>query len=66
VLKQIKDSNPDEIGFAKIYEYGNETNYHYLVMTLYGPNLDQLLKLCGGTFSLKTTMIIGLQLLDRL
>ena len=35
-------------------------------MTLLGPNLDQLLKLCNTTFTLKTTMILALQLLDRL
>lgn len=66
VLKQIKDTNPDEIGFSKIYEFGYESEYHYLVMTLLGPNLDQLLKLCGGTFTLKTTMIVALQILDRI
>lgn len=66
VLKFVKDSNPDEIGFAKIYEYGYESDYHYLIMSLLGPSLEQLLKLCGGSFSLKTTIIIALQILDRL
>lgn len=66
VLKHVKEVNPDEIGFAKIYEYGYEADYHYLVMSILGPNLDQLLKLCGGSFSLKTTIIIALQILDRL
>jgi serine/threonine protein kinase len=66
VLKCIKEANPDEVGFAKMYEYGYENEYHYLVMTILGPNLDQLLKLCGGSFSLKTTIILALQILDRL
>lgn len=35
-------------------------------MTMLGPNLEQLQRLCGGSFSLKTTMIIALQILDRL
>lgn len=35
-------------------------------MTILGPNLEQLLKLCGGLFSLKTTIIVALQILDRL
>ena len=35
-------------------------------MTLLGPNLDQLQKLCGGTLTLKTTLLISLQILDRI
>lgn len=66
VLKIIKDSNPDEQGFTHIYEYGYEPTYNYLIMTLLGPNLEQLQRLCGGVLSLKTTMIIALQALDRL
>jgi len=49
-----------------MYEYGYENEYHYLVQTILGPNLDQLQKLCGGSFSLKTTIIIALQILDRI
>ena len=54
------------MGFAQIYEYGYESNFNFLIMTLLGPNLEQLMKLCGGNFSLKTTTILSLQLLDRL
>jgi serine/threonine protein kinase len=66
VLKCIKDANPEEQGFAHLYEYGQEPEFSYLVMALLGPNLEQLMRLCGGTFSLKTTMIVSLQVLDRL
>jgi hypothetical protein len=66
ILKQIRESNPDEIGFAKVYEHGFESEFTYMITTMLGPNLDQLLKLCGGSFSLKTTMLIALQVLDRL
>ena len=37
-----------------------------MVMSMLGPNLEQLLKLCGGNFSLKTTILIALQIIDRL
>ena len=37
-----------------------------MIVKLLGANIDQLLKLCGGTFSIKTTMMIGLQVLDRI
>ena len=66
VLKGIKDANPDELGFAQVYEYGFEPTFNFLIMTLLGPNLEQLMKLCGGSFSLKTTTILALQVLDRL
>lgn len=66
MLTEIKENNPDEIGFTKIYEYGFEADYNYLIMSILGPNLEQLLKLCGGTFTLKTTMILALQILDRI
>lgn len=54
------------MGFTKLYEYGYESDFHYMIMTLLGPNIGQLLKLCGGSFTLKTTMLIALQILDRL
>lgn len=35
-------------------------------MDLFGPNLLQLMKLCGGRFSKKTGLMVGLQILDRI
>lgn len=37
-----------------------------MVQDIYGPNLAQLQRLCGGSFSTRTTLVIGLQLIDRL
>lgn len=31
-----------------------------------GPNVENLRQQCGGRFSLKTTLMIGVQILDRL
>lgn len=38
----------------------------YIVMDIFGPNLLQLMKLCGGRFSKKTGLMVGLQALDRI
>ena len=35
-------------------------------MELLGPNLEQFLKLSGGKLSLKTVLILGLQMVDRI
>lgn len=37
-----------------------------MIMELLGPNLEQLLKLAGGKLSMKSVLIIGLQIIDRL
>ena len=39
---------------------------HIMVMELLGPDLRCLLIDCGGTFSLKTVLQIGVQLIDRM
>ena len=35
-------------------------------MDILGPNLERLLAICGGSFSLKTTLMLALQMLDRI
>ena len=35
-------------------------------MSELGDNLDDLRKKCGGRFTLKCTLMIGLQILDRM
>ena len=37
-----------------------------MVMELLGPNLERLTKLCGSKLSLKTVLILGLQMIDRI
>jgi serine/threonine protein kinase len=55
-----------KIGFPHLFEFGSEHQFNYLVMTMYGPNLIQLMRLCGGKFSARTTLLIALQIIDRL
>ena len=50
-------------GIAKLYWSGTQEDYHVLVMELIGPSLDQLLKICGGKFSLSTVALVGKQVL---
>ena len=47
----------------KVYWYGNYSDQSALAMKLYGENLDQLIQFYSK-FSLKTSVFLGLQLLD--
>ena len=50
-----------EIGFTKLYYEGKEGGNNFIVIDLLGPNLKTLLDLCGGTFSLKTSLLLMFQ-----
>ena len=54
------------MGFPKVFEYGNENGLNYMVIEILGPTLGDLFEICGKIFSLKTTLMIGMQLLSRL
>jgi hypothetical protein len=53
-------------GIPNLYWYGIEHERNALVTDLYGPSLEQLLKYCKGTFTLKTVLLIADQALDRI
>ena len=55
------------IGFGPLLSEGfsRENNLVYIVMKLHGPSLEDLLYFCGGQFSLKTTLMVFYQLLER-
>ena len=56
-----------DIGIPKVYGFMSIKGYrNYLIMEQLGPDLEVLQKLCGGKFSIKTTALIGLQILDIL
>lgn len=59
------DNIRNQKGFAKVYSYGQQDQSYFMAMELMGPSLADLFQFCGNRFSLKTTLMIGIQLLQR-
>jgi len=58
--------DPRSIGFPRIYFYGKYDRYHVMIMDLLGPSLEELFQKCNKKFDLKTVVMIGIQIIERL
>ena len=54
------------MGIPRIYLKGGLGDNNIMVMDLLGPSLEDLFNYCGRKFSLKTTLMLGIELLIRL
>ena len=54
------------VGIPKIYWAGLSGEYNVMVFELLGSNLEELFQNCEKKFSLKTVLMIALQVLDRI
>jgi hypothetical protein len=50
------------VGIPKVLWYGSEGQFNFLVMQLLGPSLEDLFCLCERRFTIKTTILIAIQL----
>eukprot|EP00274_Cyanoptyche_gloeocystis_P005108 CAMPEP_0196654580 /NCGR_PEP_ID=MMETSP1086-20130531/4309_1 /TAXON_ID=77921 /ORGANISM="Cyanoptyche gloeocystis , Strain SAG4.97" /LENGTH=323 /DNA_ID=CAMNT_0041986431 /DNA_START=83 /DNA_END=1051 /DNA_ORIENTATION=- len=53
-------------GFLRMHFYGRDGDFEYLVLEMGGPNLKDLFLSCQRRLSLKTVLMLGIQLLDRI
>ena len=67
ICKFLTDRREVPIGFSKYHWYGEDSEKtKYLVSEALGKSLQDLLLKCGGSFSLKTVIMIGFQILNRI
>ncbi|XP_067130827.1 uncharacterized protein, partial [Centruroides vittatus] len=53
-------------GFPKLICYGSDRNYNFLITDLLGPSLKELFEYCGRQFTLKTTLMLAVDMLNRI
>ncbi len=53
----------EEVNIPNVFNIGKEGNCYVMVMDLLGNSLEDLLNLCERRFSLKTTVLVGLDML---
>ena len=53
-------------GIPQVFWCGHHSDFRIMVFELLGPNLEDLLRYCGGRFSMKTTLMLVDQLLRRI
>ena len=58
-----KIDGDEKKGIPKIYDLGKTDEYYYIIMKLYHKNIDDLKTDSGSSFSLRTTMQLGLNIL---
>lgn len=62
--KTIKAIRKHCSGVPEIYRIGNSTKWNYMIMSYLGPNLEELFIYCKRRFSIKTTILLSLQIFN--
>ncbi len=64
--KAIYDNLGTSVGFPQIYDIIKDRKHNTVIMDYLGPSLEDLFDFCGNKFSIKTVLMIGIQVLNRI
>lgn len=62
ILNAIQENFKNRNCFPKLYASGIESGRLFMLMDLLGPNLYDLMSICGGKFSLQTSLLLVIQI----
>ncbi|EAR95573.2 kinase domain protein (macronuclear) [Tetrahymena thermophila SB210] len=60
-----RDANVADKGIPNVYYAATEREYNIMVMDLLGPSLEDLFNMCNRKFTVKTTLMLADQLIQR-
>jgi len=69
ILQSLNNQVKKKQGVPMMHWFGTDSNFsniNFMVTDMLGPNLEDLLKVCGGKFSLKTVLMIAENCLNLL
>ena len=66
IERNVLELTKDLVGFPKLITFNSQGESNYLAMELLGPNLSDLFEICDGHFTIQTTLLLGIQMLERI